>query len=275
MKALLTVLTLALFVAGAAFPAIAAPELSLDSAEVLQGQTAVLNLSISGGTEAYAGVNAKIRLPQGVTVSSVSKGTLLASGFTADWYASGSDVAVIAYSTSSTFSSDGVLFTLNLHADYNTAVGDKDVTFVSDTSSLSNFNALSNSDGSKSVPPSVKNGILTVLADIDKDGLSDEWEKQYFGNLNETADGNPDNDDFTNLEEYKNGTDPTKETAVEPGDVDGDGEIKLKDATLALKVVSGEKPEDVKLGADIGNKQGEKKIGMEEVVFILKKLAGK
>ncbi|OQX23629.1 MAG: hypothetical protein BWK80_24940 [Desulfobacteraceae bacterium IS3] len=77
MKALLTVLTLALFAAGTAFPAFAAPELSLDSATVLQGQSAALNLSISGGTEAYSGVNAKIRLPQGVTVSSVSKGTVL------------------------------------------------------------------------------------------------------------------------------------------------------------------------------------------------------
>lgn len=275
MKALLTVLTLALLVAGRAFPAIAAPELSLDSAEVLQGQTAVLNLSISGGTEAYAGVNAKIHLPQGVTVSSVSKGAVLASGFTADWYASGSDVSMIAYSTSNTFSSGGVLFTLNLHADYNTAVGDKEVTFVSDTSSLSNPNALSNSDGSKSILPTVKNGTLTVLADIDKDGLWDEWEKKYFKNLDETADGNPDNDDFTNLEEYNNGTDPTEETAVEPGDVDGDGDITLKDAVLAMKVVSGQKADGVKNGADIGNKAGEKKIGVEEVIFILKKLSGK
>ncbi len=275
MKALLTVLTLALFVAGTAFPAIAAPELSLDSAEVLQGQTAVLNLSISGGTEAYAGVNAKIRLPLGVTVSSVPKGAVLASGFTADWYASGSDVAVIAYSTSSTFSSVGALFTLNLQASYSTPPGDNAITFVSDTSSLSNPNALSNSDGSKSILPTVKNGTLTVLADIDKDGLWDEWEKQYFGNLDETADGDPDNDDFTNLEEYNNGTNPTEETAVEPGDVDGDGEIKLKDAILALKVVSGGKPEGVKLGADVANKEGEKKIGMEEVIFILRKLADK
>jgi hypothetical protein len=153
MKALLRVLTLALVVAGTAFPAFAAPELSLDSAEVLQGQTAVLNLSISGGTEAYSGVNAKIRLPQGVTVSNISKGAVLSSGFTADWYASGSDVAVIAYSTSSTFSSVGALFTLNLQASYSTPPGDNSITFVSDTSSLSNSNALSNSDGSKSILP--------------------------------------------------------------------------------------------------------------------------
>jgi hypothetical protein len=275
MKALLIVLTLALFAAVTAFPAIAAPELSLDSAEVLQGQSAVLNLSISGGTEVYAGVNAKIRLPQGVTVSSVSKGTVLASGFTADWYASGSDVAVIAYSTSSTFSSAGVLFTLNIQAGYSTPAGDNTIAFVSDTSGLINLNALSNADGSKSIVPTVKNGVLTVLADTDKDGLWDDWEKKYFGNLDQKADGDPDNDGLTNIEEYRNGTDPKQTTAIVPGDVDGNGYVTLKDAVLAMKVVSGQKADGVKIGADIGNKAGEKKIGVEEVIFILKKLAGK
>jgi len=275
MKALLTVLTLALFVAGTAFPAFAAPELSLDSASVLQGQSAALNLSISGGTEAYSGVNAKIRLPQGVTVSSVSKGAVLTSGFTADWYASGSDVAVIAYSTSSTFSSAGVLFTLNLQAGYTAPAGSNTVAFATDSSGLLNPNALSNSDGSKSIVPALKNGTITVLADTDKDGLSDEWELKYFGNLNETAGGDPDNDGLTNLDEYNNSTDPTKATAIKPGDVDGDGNITLKDAVLAMKVVSGQKADGVKVGADVANKEGEKKIGMEEVIFILRKLAGK
>ncbi len=276
MKALLTVLTLALVVAGTAFPAIAAPELSLDSASVLQGQSAALNLSISGGTEAYSGVNAKIRLPQGVTVSSVSKGTVLASsGFTADWYASGSDLAVIAYSTSSTFSSAGVLFTLNLQAGYTAPAGSNTLAFATDSSGLLNPNALSNSDGSKSVLPTVKNATITVLADTDKDGLWDEWEVKYFGNLNETAGRDPDNDGLTNIEEYNNSTDPTKATAIKPGDVDGDGNITLKDAVLAMKVVSGQDADGVKIGADIGNKAGEKKIGVEEVIFILHKLTGK
>jgi len=182
---------------------------------------------------------------------------------------------VIAYSTSSTFSSVSVLFSLNLQAGYSTPAGSNTLAFLTDSSGLLNLNALSNGDGSKSILPAVKNGTLTVLADTDKDGLWDEWEVKYFGNLNATADGDPDKDRFTNLEEYKNGTDPTKETAIKPGDVDGDGEVKLKDAILAMKVVSGQKADGVKTGADIGNKAGEKKIGVEEVIFIFHKLTGK
>jgi hypothetical protein len=45
-------------------------------------------------------------------------------------------------------------------------------------------------------------------ADSDSDGLADTWEQQYFGGLNETASGDPDNDAKTNLEEYQSGTNP-------------------------------------------------------------------
>jgi len=45
--------------------------------------------------------------------------------------------------------------------------------------------------------------------DTDGDGLPDAWEEQYFGDLNETADGDYDNDNYTNLEEYEAGTDPS------------------------------------------------------------------
>lgn len=38
--------------------------------------------------------------------------------------------------------------------------------------------------------------------DSDGDGLPDEWEMIHFGNLDQGANGNPDGDDFTNLEEY-------------------------------------------------------------------------
>jgi len=47
-------------------------------------------------------------------------------------------------------------------------------------------------------------------ADTDGDGLPDGWEWQYFGNLLQTANGDPDGDGLTNLEEYQLGTDPTK-----------------------------------------------------------------
>ncbi len=55
------------------------------------------------------------------------------------------------------------------------------------------------------------------LADSDGDGMSDEWEMQYFGNLAQGESGNPDTDGLTNLQEYYLGTNPTL------SDTDGDG----------------------------------------------------
>jgi len=46
--------------------------------------------------------------------------------------------------------------------------------------------------------------------DIDNDGLSDYWERSYFGNLTQGPDGDYDADGKTNVEEYKAGTNPTK-----------------------------------------------------------------
>jgi len=54
---------------------------------------------------------------------------------------------------------------------------------------------------------------LTVLAESDGDGLSDAWEMIVFAALpdplSQSADGDFDNDGYTNLEEYQLGNDPT------------------------------------------------------------------
>jgi hypothetical protein len=45
-------------------------------------------------------------------------------------------------------------------------------------------------------------------ADLDGDGLDDNWERSVFGNLVETGAGDFDNDGLTNLQEYNLSTDP-------------------------------------------------------------------
>jgi hypothetical protein len=55
------------------------------------------------------------------------------------------------------------------------------------------------------------------LGDLDNDGLPDDWELQYFGDLVQGPNDDYDHDELTNLEEYQLGTDPTK------WDTDGDG----------------------------------------------------
>jgi hypothetical protein len=54
--------------------------------------------------------------------------------------------------------------------------------------------------------------------DSDGDGLADNWEIQYFGNLNQSANGDPDGDGLTNLQEFQQGRNPTKSALADSGD---------------------------------------------------------
>lgn len=54
--------------------------------------------------------------------------------------------------------------------------------------------------------------------DEDGDGMPSDWEVRYRPVLDyevDDADEDPDNDGFTNIEEYRNGTDPTNPIPVE------------------------------------------------------------
>ena len=46
------------------------------------------------------------------------------------------------------------------------------------------------------------------IVDIDKDGMADDWETNYFTNLDALPDADPDLDGFPNLAEYTAGTNP-------------------------------------------------------------------
>jgi Tol biopolymer transport system component len=50
--------------------------------------------------------------------------------------------------------------------------------------------------------------------DLDQDGLPDDWEVAFFGNLVPTAGEDPDQDGLTNRAEYLAGTDPTNAASV-------------------------------------------------------------
>jgi Bacterial Ig domain/FG-GAP-like repeat/FG-GAP repeat len=66
------------------------------------------------------------------------------------------------------------------------------------------------------------NGIVFTVGtslDTDADGLPDSWEIQYFGNLNQTANGDPDGDGATNLQEFLQGRNPTKGAIIDTGGV--------------------------------------------------------
>jgi hypothetical protein len=60
--------------------------------------------------------------------------------------------------------------------------------------------------------------FIVGAVDSDGDGLPDSWELQYFGNLSQGANDDPDNDARTNLQEYQQGRDPTKSALFDDGD---------------------------------------------------------
>ena len=72
--------------------------------------------------------------------------------------------------------------------------------------------------------------------DTDGDGLPDYWERGYFGDLSQGANGDYEGDGATNLKEYQAGTDPTSKA---DGDVapfgDRDGIVNVGDALVALR----------------------------------------
>jgi hypothetical protein len=69
------------------------------------------------------------------------------------------------------------------------------------------------------------NGFTFTVAplDSDSDGLPDWWELQYFGNLNQSPTDDPDGDGVSNLQEFRQGRNPTKIGLTDTG-----GLINLK-----------------------------------------------
>ena len=77
--------------------------------------------------------------------------------------------------------------------------------------------------GSKLEVMNQRNPLSAV--DTDGDGLPDDWEQHYFGNLDQTGAGHGDSDGLTNAQDFLAGTDPTMT------DTDSDG---VNDGTLRL-----------------------------------------
>jgi hypothetical protein len=62
----------------------------------------------------------------------------------------------------------------------------------------------------------------------------------------------------------------TLEYGCDPGNIDGEDTVALSDAILSLKILAGFQPDYVCLDADVN---GDRRIGVEELIFILEKLS--
>jgi parallel beta-helix repeat protein len=77
-------------------------------------------------------------------------------------------------------------------------------------------------------------------ADTDGDGLPDDWEMTYFGNLSQGSGDDFDGDGLSNLEEYRATTNPS---SMADGDIaplgNRDGTVNVGDALVALRFALG------------------------------------
>jgi hypothetical protein len=123
--------------------------------------------------------------------------------------------------------------------------------------------------------------------DSDGVGISDSWEKLYFGNLSKDGSGDSDADGLTDYGEFIQKTDPTlKDTdgdgmpdgweiqhSLDPlvddasGDLDGDGETNLTEYN------NGTDPAD-RLSALRGDVTGDKHIDLMDVITVLRVITG-
>jgi hypothetical protein len=113
--------------------------------------------------------------------------------------------------------------------------GASSVTFNGLTATISNWSAASvvaTVPASATSGPVVatvngvpSNGVTFTVgpADSDSDGLPDAWELQYFGNLNQGPNDDPDGDGITNIQEFYEGRNPTKGAIADPN-----GSVNLK-----------------------------------------------
>ena len=61
---------------------------------------------------------------------------------------------------------------------------------------------------------SVTSAPAMLWIDSDADGVADSWERMFFTNLNQTATADSDGDGVSNLQEFRDGTNPTNNTAA-------------------------------------------------------------
>lgn len=90
----------------------------------------------------------------------------------------------------------------------------------------------------KPEPDNGKNGNDSIV-DEDNDELDDNWELEYFGNLTQGKNDDFDGDGYSNYEEYKAKTDPTKNTDRPLDDDDTKEKDKDSEEPLPLLYVIG------------------------------------
>ncbi len=169
-----------------------------------------------------AGFNVRIALPQGVSLDSLAKGDRLNDSFQLNYrfYAESNELAINAYSLTSTVKDSGALVKMTFKVQPNAATGMQTLKFAD-----FNPNDVVNSRHALAIrDPNAVNKTVTTFhraipasffvysdkSDFDGDGLPDAWEKNYgLDAMKANAISEDlDRDGINNLTEFKAGTLP-------------------------------------------------------------------
>jgi hypothetical protein len=200
----------------------AQPVLSVSQASCAPGQTAALDLKISGGSAVYGGCGATLVFPPGITPTQIAPGALL-SGSDAEVYwqlrrrsAGPAYLALAAGAGSRPFAgANGTLLSIKVEVAAAVAAGAYLIEFAEPANAPITCarHAVSSADGLSSLAHTVSPGSLTVLAGPSQDsnfnGIPDDWEMRWFGAItNVSAATDSDGDGLNDYCEYLSGTDP-------------------------------------------------------------------
>jgi hypothetical protein len=216
-------LPLFLLCAAASFGSVqAAPVLSLSQASCAPGQTAVLELSISGSSSTYGGCSATLRFPPKIQPTQIAPGSLLSGGDAEIYWQLRPQpdgvtlLTLVAGAGSNSFSgASGTLLAIKVETSGDVASGTYPIAFGENTNALLACarHAISSADGRTSVSHSVAAGSLLVTAlpaqDANLNGIPDDWEIRYFGSVtNVSTATDADADGLNDYYEFLSGTNP-------------------------------------------------------------------
>lgn len=203
----------------------ASPVIQIGQVTISSSGTGILPILLTGGTEPYAGINAKIVLPTGIHCLGVSRGSSLSGSFLIDHrVVNGAQdvVTLLTYSGSSTFI-NGEIFLLQISADNYLTDGTYPVTFAltkADTIVNAKF-ALSNNTGTNSVPVIPQVGYVQINNSI--------IEGEPEGNF----DGEPDGEG--EAENEAEGEGEGNELSQHSADQNGDNKIDLSELLRVIQ----------------------------------------
>ncbi|HUW60709.1 MAG TPA: Ser-Thr-rich GPI-anchored membrane family protein [Candidatus Bathyarchaeia archaeon] len=160
-------IAVALYVA-IALTAAAAPQLSFRPVSVMPGDTAFLELDVTGADDHYLGVNVKFSLPNGVTVSSVAMGDLLTDNFTLDSHRldNSNTYTALAYSvTDSVPPDEGSLLRFGIEVSNDLAELGLDTVEVIEAAVPILKSGIAAFDGDTALDHTAANGMITLSRD--------------------------------------------------------------------------------------------------------------